>query len=576
MSSPTLATRSFVVLAHADELLDSPELIDAYARTFGADDDVTLAIYAPDTDGADVARALAPHVDIDADLMLIAVGSDSAAEVASRVDCLYSRRLPTGAFGSLVRVDDTRVEHLRTMAADRAPTAAPAPVEPVAPRGAEWRASETLGGPDATMPERAFPGMIYGNVMQEHAFRYAWALKHVDGLRALDLGCGTAYGSEMLTWTAATVDGFDLWEPGDSETPSWPGGATLHYGHDLCVDPLPEADVAVMFEVVEHLADAPAALRRAWQSASTLVISFPNPTYHGSHHNPYHVNDWTLDEVEEKLRETAAVRFSTVEFTHAHQLGDGLIRDGRDPASSYWLVVAAGSGAAPARSNGAVPKAARDTMKREWNARARENAMHYIASGKPVWETEEFYASGEENIRDYVVSELDLLVGGRDPKGLRALDIGCGVGRLTRALGGVFGEAHGIDVSGEMVAQGTRLLAEVPNVHLHEGSGADLAPFADEFFDFVFSYIVFQHVPERDAVVSYLREAHRVLTPGSFFKFQVQGFRHPQYLAQPNDTWNGVSFSAEEMDALAAEIGFDVVSTDGAGTQYFWLWWRKQ
>jgi ubiquinone/menaquinone biosynthesis C-methylase UbiE len=202
--------------------------------------------------------------------------------------------------------------------------------------------------------------------------------------------------------------------------------------------------------------------------------------------------------------------------------------------------------------------------------------MHYIASGKPEWEADDFYASGAENIRELVVSELDLLTGGRDPRELRALDIGCGMGRLTRALGAVFGEAHGVDVSGEMVARGNERLAHVRNVQLHETSGVDFALFEDASFDFAFSFIVFQHVPSREAVVSNLREAHRVLRPGSMFKFQVQGSQHPAYLAAPKDTWLGVSFSEQELRELANEIGFDVLRGEGAGTQYFWQWWRKR
>jgi ubiquinone/menaquinone biosynthesis C-methylase UbiE len=37
-----------------------------------------------------------------------------------------------------------------------------------------------------------------------------------------------------------------------------------------------------------------------------------------------------------------------------------------------------------------------------------------------------------------------------------------------------------------------------------------MAAFADESFDFVYSYAVFQHIPSRDVVMSILREAKRV------------------------------------------------------------------
>ena len=204
---------------------------------------------------------------------------------------------------------------------------------------ATWRDSQTLGGPEPDMPERAFPGMQYTSVMAEHAARYAFAMQVAGGLHALDLGCGTGYGSEMLSWVAESVRGFDLWEPGPDELPQWPGGAVLTYGFDLCRDPLPAADVAVAFEVVEHLADAPAALRQMLAAAPILVLSFPNPVWHGSHHNPHHVNDWSLPELEQHLAD-AAPAGRTLDLVHLQQDSGGLLLPGRDPDASYWVLTA--------------------------------------------------------------------------------------------------------------------------------------------------------------------------------------------------------------------------------------------
>jgi len=208
-----------------------------------------------------------------------------------------------------------------------------------------WRRSNTLGGPDPGMYERAFPGMPRPDIISEHTSRYAYALSLVGGKHVLDLGCGTGYGSEMLSWSAASVRGFDLWQPGLDEHPRWPGVRELSYGHDLCKHPLPPADLAVMFEVIEHLPDAPRALAIAFGAVGTIVGSFPNPVYHGSWMNQYHVNDWTLEQFERELETAARAsgRFTGVELTHHHQaVRSPLLQPGRDPESSYWIVVARG------------------------------------------------------------------------------------------------------------------------------------------------------------------------------------------------------------------------------------------
>jgi hypothetical protein len=91
--------------------------------------------------------------------------------------------------------------------------------------------------------------------------------------------------------------------------------------------------------------------------------------------------------------------------------------------------------------------------------------------------------------------------------------------------------------------------------------------------DFAFSYIVFQHIPSRDVIYSYVREVWRLLRPGGLFKFQVQGNTALQ--TSPDDTWHGVPFSDEDAVAMAESCGFEPRYRHGAGGQYFWLWFFK-
>lgn len=285
----------------------------------------------PSTDLHEAGLDAAHHGDVDraADLLLDAVRERVDAGLLNDLGVVEHARGRQDEACALLRsatlVDPEHADARENLALVTAPSQAP------------WRDSATLGGDDPAMPERAFPGMAYTDVMAEHAARYAFAMQFAGGRDVLDLGCGTGYGSEMLTWVARSVRGFDLWRPEDHERPRWPGGALLTYGHDLCRDPLPRAELATMFEVIEHLGDAPAALRTAWGAVDQLVTSFPNPVYHGSHHNHHHVNDWSLDEFERHLEAAAG---GPVELEHLSQPSGGQLVPGRDSEASYWIVVA--------------------------------------------------------------------------------------------------------------------------------------------------------------------------------------------------------------------------------------------
>jgi cyclopropane fatty-acyl-phospholipid synthase-like methyltransferase len=212
-------------------------------------------------------------------------------------------------------------------------------------------------------------------------------------------------------------------------------------------------------------------------------------------------------------------------------------------------------------------------MRRDWDARARENAFYYIASSRDDWTPEEFFASGEESVRELIIADRDVICRGKDPKQMRVLEIGCGAGRMTRALAGFFGEAHGVDVSSEMVERGRLLLADRPNASLHLNSGADLRVLGDLRFDFAFSFIVFQHIPSKGVIENYVREVSRLLRPGAVFKFQLQG--SPKAMSSEDDTWVGAPYTESEALLMAERNGFELVRSSGAGGQYFWLWYAK-
>jgi SAM-dependent methyltransferase len=213
-------------------------------------------------------------------------------------------------------------------------------------------------------------------------------------------------------------------------------------------------------------------------------------------------------------------------------------------------------------------------MKDDWNRRATEDAKWYINTYKRDQTDEEFFRQGQQVVDAILQADLDLLCGGRDPRTLRLLEIGCGVGRMTRPLAAVFGEVVATDVSGEMVTRCRETVGTLVNVTCAETSGYDFRAFSDASFDVVFSAYVYQHVPSRDVIRAGLGDAFRVLRPGGVMYFLVNGVESAD-VAQDGNTWAGAMFPEAEVRALTVRLGARLLGLRGAGRQYLSVWWTK-
>ena len=215
-----------------------------------------------------------------------------------------------------------------------------------------------------------------------------------------------------------------------------------------------------------------------------------------------------------------------------------------------------------------------EKMRQDWDQRARENARYYVNTASENWTDDEFFRSGERTVAEEILTDMINICQGKDPQQMKVLEIGCGAGRVTRALSGLFGEVHAVDVSGEMIKAARAALADRPNAHVYQNNGTDLSVLGDRVFDFAFSTIVFQHIPSREVIETYVGDVNRLLRPGALFKFQVQGDASIE--TKPDDTWLGVPFSDAQAVQMAERNGFEPRYRHGAGEQYFWLWYFKR
>lgn len=130
------------------------------------------------------------------------------------------------------------------------------------------------------------------------------------------------------------------------------------------------------------------------------------------------------------------------------------------------------------------------------------------------WNEDEFWATGEADVARALE---ECAADGLTPRFDRALDFGCGIGRLSKALKTRFREVHGVDISQGMVEQARE---KVKKVEFHANARPDLSLFGKEQFDFVLSIITLQHMPP-EVMTSYLREFGRVLRPGGVAWLQI-------------------------------------------------------
>jgi SAM-dependent methyltransferase len=106
----------------------------------------------------------------------------------------------------------------------------------------------------------------------------------------------------------------------------------------------------------------------------------------------------------------------------------------------------------------------------------------------------------------------------RIPQGVRTvLEIGCGIGRLLKPLSEQY-SCFGIDASTNMIKYSEQYTPKSFTI-LCDGTG--IIPFHSDMFDFIFSVIVFQHIPDINVVKKFIAEAYRVLKPNGTFRFQV-------------------------------------------------------
>jgi ubiquinone/menaquinone biosynthesis C-methylase UbiE len=160
-------------------------------------------------------------------------------------------------------------------------------------------------------------------------------------------------------------------------------------------------------------------------------------------------------------------------------------------------------------------------MMKNWDMWGREDPMYSILADQNKanggWNEQEFFESGEK--------QVDRRIRWLRDNGVvlhygKALDFGCGLGRLTNALAKYFEVVQGVDISQSMVEQARKFCRHPNKIEYIQNTREDLSGFEAGEYDLVYSEIALQHAPTRYQVL-YIRDFLRLLSPRGVACFQT-------------------------------------------------------
>jgi SAM-dependent methyltransferase len=224
-----------------------------------------------------------------------------------------------------------------------------------------------------------------------------------------------------------------------------------------------------------------------------------------------------------------------------------------------------------------------ESSRKFWQTKAGENPYWYVSSYGPYHNRnmDEFWASGVS-----IWNDIKARIGYRPKPTDSIVEIGCGVGRLTRAISNEVGRIQAFDISSKMLEVARQ--AGLSNVNFHLSNGDDLNALPDSSADLVLAYCVFQHLPSLDVLGKYISEMARVAKPGSICAFtlvprtwranlrilmKVKGRIRDIFSDGPKgltaDEWFGIRPSVEQVRALCS-CSMQVISI-GNERLLFWF-----
>lgn len=190
------------------------------------------------------------------------------------------------------------------------------------------------------------------------------------------------------------------------------------------------------------------------------------------------------------------------------------------------------------------------SQKQYWNLVAKISPFDAILDN--YFDKKSFFETGKKIKRFF---EKEKLINRKS----KTLHIGCGIGRIEKHLYKNILECHGIDISESMIKQAKENLKS-KNVFFYSTNGYKLT-YQDNYFDFIYSFLVFQHMPTV-LFKKNLREAKRVLKPDGKFLFQIPlDEKDIKEIPSKNNPWLMRYYKRSFILSLIQKMGFKLLKT---------------
>jgi ubiquinone/menaquinone biosynthesis C-methylase UbiE len=155
-------------------------------------------------------------------------------------------------------------------------------------------------------------------------------------------------------------------------------------------------------------------------------------------------------------------------------------------------------------------------LQKNWEGFAKDNPLWAINTAETDWTLEKFFKTGSNEIDDLIIYLKNL---NKQISHKKALDFGCGVGRLTKPLTNYFDKVYGIDISPTMIEMANEFFqGDECEFILNEKDNLEL--FENNSIDFIYSNITLLHM-EIKYSKKYITEFLRILKPGGIIVFYL-------------------------------------------------------